>query len=129
MRAYGTSVTRVLQQFAPGFPSQKQIEEKTGAKRPLAPGEIFCGWVSFSPDDLPGNRSHVAGQSCDLFRAWTGRCLDAPHPYLLPQAGEGTALVRLWLLGKRASVRWVLVFRGGSPGVSQNRHWNDSQGL
>ena len=37
-----------LQQFAPGFPSQKQIEEKTGTEKPLAPG----GWVSFSSDEL-----------------------------------------------------------------------------
>src|SRR6267154_2792245 len=26
-----------LREFAPGFPSQKQIEEKSGAKKPLAP--------------------------------------------------------------------------------------------
>ena len=39
-----------LQQFAPGFPSQKQFEEKIGAKT-LAPGEVSCGWVSFSPDE------------------------------------------------------------------------------
>jgi protein-arginine kinase activator protein McsA len=40
-----------LQQFVPGLPSPKQIEDKIGAKKPLAPGEASCGWVSFSPDE------------------------------------------------------------------------------
>jgi hypothetical protein len=41
-----------VQQFVPGFPSRKQIEEKSGADKPLAPGESSCSWISFSPDEL-----------------------------------------------------------------------------
>jgi hypothetical protein len=37
------------QQFAPGFPTVEQIQQKIG---PVSPGEPSCGWVSFSPDEL-----------------------------------------------------------------------------
>jgi hypothetical protein len=51
-----------LRQFAPGFPLQKQSEEKIDAKG-LAPGEVSCGWVSFSADELRRKHQKMVRQS------------------------------------------------------------------
>jgi hypothetical protein len=45
-----------LQQFAPGFPSQEQIKAKIGSTEALKPGQVSCGWVSFSPDESQGKK-------------------------------------------------------------------------
>jgi len=44
-----------LQQFAPGFPSLKHLEEKSASKKPPARGESSCGWISLPPGQLNGS--------------------------------------------------------------------------